>query len=173
MERLTFTYPSALLGGLLVASKSFRVLVFALIPLVNNVGAGELRWRNMYISRRSMMLGTVGAAVSLPALMLASPAFAHHEAPAVSVSPQTALERLRLGNRRHQRGETINKSYAPPGSKHVYGQWPFVALLSCSDSRVDPEDVFDLSAGNLFVVRVAGNVVDDDVLGSLENSVEQ
>jgi carbonic anhydrase len=48
-----------------------------------------------------------------------------------------------------------------------------VALLSCSDSRVDPEDVFDLSAGNLFVVRVAGNVVDDDVLGSLENSVEQ
>jgi carbonic anhydrase len=83
------------------------------------------------------------------------------------------LERLRLGNRRHQRGETINKSYAPPGSKHVYGQWPFVALLSCSDSRVDPEDVFDLSAGNLFVVRVAGNVVDDDVLGSLENSVEQ
>jgi hypothetical protein len=90
-----------------MASKSFRVLAFALIA-----------------------------------------SFAYHEAPAVSVSPQTALERLRAGDRRHQRGETINRSDAPPGRRLADGQWLLSTLLACSDCRVDPEDVFDLSAGN-------------------------
>ena len=126
----------------------------------------------MNISRRSMMLGAVGAAITMPALMLSSTAFATTEESADAVSAQTALQRLRLGNRRYRSGDTIKKSYAPPGKKDVQGQWPFATVLSCSDSRVDPEDIFDLRPGNLFVVRVAGNVVDDDVLGSLEYSVE-
>ena len=126
----------------------------------------------MNISRRSMMIGAVGAAITMPALVLSSTAFATTEVSADAVSPQTALQRLRLGNQRYRSGDTIKKSYSPPGSKYVQGQWPFATVLSCSDSRVDPEDIFDLSPGNLFVVRVAGNVVDNDVLGSLEYSVE-
>lgn len=52
------------------------------------------------------------------------------------------------------------------------GQHPFAAVLSCSDSRVPPEILFDQGLGDIFVIRVAGNVLDDDVLGSIEYAVE-
>ena len=52
------------------------------------------------------------------------------------------------------------------------GQHPFAAILTCADSRVPPEIIFDEGIGDLFVVRVAGNIVDDAILGSLEYAVE-
>jgi carbonic anhydrase len=83
-----------------------------------------------------------------------------------------ALERLKAGNARfqqgqHQAGDLVAARKAVVGSQH-----PYAVILTCSDSRVDPELVFDETLGQLFDVRVAGNVVDSVVLGSIEYAAE-
>ena len=84
------------------------------------------------------------------------------------VTPDMAIDRLYRGNRRWVNRVSTRKTYAPPGQTPDAGQWPFAAIVSCSDSRVVPEDAFDVAGKNLFIVRIAGNVVDDVTLGSLE-----
>jgi carbonic anhydrase len=88
-------------------------------------------------------------------------------------SAEQILAGLLEGNRRFAQGEP---RLAPVGpevrSGLACGQSPSVAVLACSDSRVAPEIIFDRGLGELFVVRVAGNVVDVTVLGSLEYAVE-
>lgn len=83
------------------------------------------------------------------------------------------LSRLEDGNRRFVSGQ-LRHPRQGPGRRAALkkGQHPFAAILSCADSRVPPEIVFDQGLGDLFVVRAAGNVVDDIVLGSLEYAVE-
>ena len=73
---------------------------------------------------------------------------------------QAALERLRDGNARFVRGELHPDVLADAN--------PFAAIVGCIDSRVPPEIVFDQGVGDIFTARVAGNVVTDDILGSLE-----
>ncbi len=81
--------------------------------------------------------------------------------------------RLKEGNVRFAKGHTLLADSSPRRrSSLVAGQNPAVAVLACSDSRVSPEIIFDQGLGELFVVRVAGNVVDDTVLGSIEYAVE-
>jgi len=79
-----------------------------------------------------------------------------------------ALRRLREGNERACSGRQERLGFAPAGSSPVDGQWPVAALLTCADSRISPEAVFDFTSGTLFTVRNAGNIVNDEVLGSLE-----
>jgi len=80
-----------------------------------------------------------------------------------------ALARLREGNERFIRGEarfpTIQKEILAELAK---GQQPYATILGCSDSRVPPELVFDAGFGELFIVRVAGNVVSPEVMGTLQ-----
>lgn len=83
-----------------------------------------------------------------------------------------ALTRLKEGNRRfienqasHPRGDSARRQ------ELVSGQQPFTIVLGCADSRVAPELVFDEGLGDLFVIRVAGNIADDAVLGSIEYAV--
>lgn len=79
-----------------------------------------------------------------------------------------ALERLIAGNKRFVAGTTRHAHEGANWRKHlVGGQKPIATVLCCSDSRVPPELVFDQGFGDLFVVRVAGNVIASDVLGSL------
>ena len=83
-----------------------------------------------------------------------------------------ALTRLKEGNRRF----TENQASHPRGDgsrrqELVSGQQPFTIVLGCADSRVAPELVFDEGLGDLFVIRVAGNIADDAVLGSIEYAV--
>src|SRR5947207_13842969 len=84
-------------------------------------------------------------------------------------SADSALSDLTAGNERH-----VAKHYQHPNltmdRQHelASGQHPHASVLACADSRVPPEIVFDQGLGDLFVVRVAGNVASDDVLGSLE-----
>lgn len=93
----------------------------------------------------------------------------HHVAEPPKLSPQAALDRLLAGNARFVRGETSGEHRGPQRRKElVAGQHPFAAILCCSDSRVPPELVFDQGLGDIFVVRVAGNVVLEDTLGSVE-----
>ena len=83
--------------------------------------------------------------------------------------PKEALKRLTAGNKRFVAGEPLhNRSVKEVRQELVGGQEPFAAILGCSDSRVPPELVFDQGLGDLFVVRNAGNVIADDVLGSLQ-----
>lgn len=81
--------------------------------------------------------------------------------------------RLMAGNRRFVAGQPAHPDQTPARrSELAAGQRPFAAILGCADSRVPPEILFDQGLGHLFVVRVAGNIGDDAVLGSLEFAVE-
>jgi carbonic anhydrase len=82
------------------------------------------------------------------------------------------LEELLEGNRRFFEGNRIHPHESAERRREVAGgQHPAAVLLTCSDSRVPPEILFDRGLGDLFVVRTAGNVVDDSVLGSIEYAV--
>ncbi len=81
-----------------------------------------------------------------------------------------ALARLREGNRRFVAGQTETATLSNSARREalVAGQEPFAIILGCSDSRVPAELVFDLSFGDLFVIRVAGNIVAPSQVGSVE-----
>src|SRR3954467_5363025 len=81
-----------------------------------------------------------------------------------------ALERLREGNRRFvsRQSTADNRSIAAPSADLVTAQEPFAIILGCSDSRVPAELVFDQGFGDLFVIRVAGNIVAPSQVGSVE-----
>ena len=86
---------------------------------------------------------------------------------------QQAIELLKEGNARFVSGALTPKDdYAELREKLSAGQQPFAVVLCCSDSRVAPEIIFDQKLGDLFVIRNAGNVVDEHVLGSIEYAVE-
>ncbi len=81
-------------------------------------------------------------------------------------------ERLMQGNQRYATSTTVcHEDWSVKRSTLIAGQKPFAVIVACSDSRVPPEIVFDQSLGDLFVVRLAGNVVDDFAIGSIEYGV--
>lgn len=86
-----------------------------------------------------------------------------------------ALERLREGNRRFASGDPSHDSRSDPARRGelASSQQPFAAILGCSDSRVPVEIVFDQGLGDLFVIRVAGNVVAPSQIGSVEFAAER
>lgn len=93
----------------------------------------------------------------------------------MELTAQNALERLREGNRRfvsHDRGLSADTGEMRR-SALLAGQNPFAVILGCSDSRVPAEMVFDQGLGDLFVIRVAGNIVAPSQIGSVEFAVEQ
>ncbi len=90
-----------------------------------------------------------------------------------SLTPDQALQTLLDGNRRFCTGKAVHPHQsAGRRSEVVAGQHPLAMVLCCSDSRVPPEVLFDQGVGDIFVVRNAGNIVDDVVLGSLEYGAE-
>jgi len=96
---------------------------------------------------------------------------AHSEQPAVA--PAEAVSKLKEGNGRYTSGNLQHPSQTTERRAELAkDQHPFAVILSCSDSRVPPEIVFDQGLGDLFVVRVAGNVIDDHGLGSIEYAVD-
>jgi carbonic anhydrase len=122
-------------------------------------------------SRRSA-LGTMGALSLLG--MSAVAGIAHAKTPPKPdnvLSPDQALKRLMDGNERYISGQTQNRSFAKTREALVGGQNPYASILSCADSRVSPELCFDEERGDLFVTRVAGNYVTNDILASLEYGV--
>jgi carbonic anhydrase len=91
---------------------------------------------------------------------------------ASQISAEAARKRLIAGNARYVAGKPFRVDHAPRREAVAPAQMPFAIVLGCSDSRVPPELVFDQGLGDLFVVRVAGNVLDDQGLGSMEYAVE-
>lgn len=90
------------------------------------------------------------------------------------ISPQAALERLREGNQRFAYGVRSIDALLSQAQRYelVGGQEPFAVILGCSDSRVPVEIVFDQGLGDLFVIRVAGNIVAPSHIGSVEFAAE-
>ena len=90
-----------------------------------------------------------------------------------SIAPAEAISKLKEGNGRYTGGNLQHPGQTTERRTELAKtQHPFVTIVSCSDSRVPPEIVFDQGLGDLFVVRVAGNVIDDHALGSIEYSVD-
>ncbi len=85
-----------------------------------------------------------------------------------ATSPQDALRMLEEGNRRFLEGKRENRDYLSQVGATRAGQWPYAVVLSCIDSRIPAEIVFDVGIGDIFSARVAGNFVNDDILGSME-----
>lgn len=85
-----------------------------------------------------------------------------------------ALERLQAGNQRYVSDQLVHHHQSGRRMRAIaIGQHPFAIILGCADSRVPPEIIFDQGLGDLFVIRVAGNILDDAVLGSIEYAVEE
>ena len=91
----------------------------------------------------------------------------------MNIDSKQALDLLKAGNARFITGALTPKdNYAELREQLNKGQHPFAVVLCCSDSRVAPEIIFDQKLGDLFVIRNAGNIVDEEVLGSIEYAVE-
>lgn len=90
------------------------------------------------------------------------------------VNAEQAKQLLVDGNKRFSSGQLLKKNMGDARLEELYskGQKPFAVILCCSDSRVPPELVFDQALGDIFIIRVAGNVVSPIVMGSIEYGVE-
>ncbi len=86
------------------------------------------------------------------------------------LTPDAVIGRLKEGNQRFLNNELTLRDNSAQAKNSAKGQYPMAAILSCIDSRVPVEEVFDLGIGDVFVARVAGNIVNEDILGSLEYS---
>jgi carbonic anhydrase len=87
-----------------------------------------------------------------------------------NLSPADVLKSLKEGNQRFISGHLTLRDHSKQIRAAINGQFPKAIVLSCIDSRVPVEDVFDKGIGDLFVARVAGNIVNEDILGSMEYS---
>ncbi|PID45788.1 MAG: carbonic anhydrase [Proteobacteria bacterium] len=89
-----------------------------------------------------------------------------------SYSSDEALNVLMDGNRRFIEGNLLHPNHCDESRQEAAaGQTPFATVLTCADSRVPPVDIFDQGIGDIFVVRVAGNIIGDHTLGSIEYAV--
>lgn len=85
-----------------------------------------------------------------------------------ALNPNTALELLKEGNKRFVEQNQADRNLLAQVAETTTGQYPFATILSCIDSRVSAELIFDQGVGDIFSARVAGNIVNADILGSME-----
>jgi carbonic anhydrase len=85
-----------------------------------------------------------------------------------SITPEMALELLKEGNKRFVNNLKINRNLLQQANETSDGQHPFAVILSCIDSRTSAELIFDQGLGDVFSIRIAGNVLNEDILGSME-----
>jgi carbonic anhydrase len=84
------------------------------------------------------------------------------------LTPQQALELLKEGNARFHANLKANRNLLEQVNITAHGQYPFAVILSCIDSRTSAELIFDQGLGDIFSIRIAGNVLNDDIVGSME-----
>jgi carbonic anhydrase len=126
------------------------------------------------ISRRDMLRYSSLLAVSSLVAGTGPQVFAKRMATTEAMTPDQALQRLIEGNARYTSQQLTHPRQSMERISEVAkGQKPFAVILGCSDSRVAPEILFDEGLGDLFVVRVAGNIATSDVIGSIEFAVAE
>src|SRR5207302_1989570 len=122
--------------------------------------------RTMKTTSKLTVFATI-ACLSGAALVLAA------DPPAASVPADAALAKLMEGNLRFTTSDVSKgKPTAARRTETAQAQHPFAIIVGCADSRTPPELIFDQNLGDLFVIRTAGNLVDDHALGSIEYGVE-
>lgn len=133
--------------------------------MVRRLGCRCLACAPPSLGRRTFLAIGAGAGFAGAAGLVPRPARAQ-----TTLSPDAALDQLMAGNRRYVAGDmaSYKEDLALQKSRTVEKQEPFAAVLSCADSRVPVEIVFDQSIGRLFVTRVAGNVATTEIIASLE-----
>lgn len=130
--------------------------------------------KDSFLSRRRFIggLGAVTGAVALGGAGAAEALAASRGTKAPHPkTPAEALRVLQAGNRRYRQGKLTLRDYSPVGERRASEQKPFAAIITCADSRISPELVFDLERGNIFVSRIAGNSIDSGTLGSTEYAI--
>jgi len=85
-----------------------------------------------------------------------------------SLSPNEVIKILQEGNQRFVKDQRINRYFPSEVKATANGQHPLAVVLSCIDSRLPVETIFDMGIGDLFIIRIAGNIVNDDIIGSIE-----
>lgn len=93
---------------------------------------------------------------------------AHTKETQATITPSKAIELLKEGNARFQAHKEVERDLLDQVKDTSKGQFPFATILSCIDSRVSSELIFDQGIGDIFSVRIAGNFVNEDILGSME-----
>lgn len=93
---------------------------------------------------------------------------AHNRETQAQMTPRKALEFLQEGNKRFVNNLKAHRDLLEQANATIDGQWPFATILSCIDSRTSSELIFDQGLGDIFSVRIAGNIVNTDILGSME-----
>ena len=93
---------------------------------------------------------------------------AHTKDTQALMTPQTSLTALKEGNERFINGNQVTRNLNAQVEDTSSGQYPFASVLHCIDSRVSAEHIFDQGIGDLFSIRIAGNFVNQDILGSME-----
>jgi carbonic anhydrase len=93
---------------------------------------------------------------------------AHSLETQASITPARALEILKEGNQRFVNNLKVSRNLLQQANETRDGQWPFAVILSCIDSRTSAELIFDQGLGDVFSIRIAGNIVNTDIIGSLE-----
>jgi len=123
------------------------------------------------VSRRNFLRTGALAALapwSIDAALAAAPPAPGAPPPPNAIAPAVALKRLVDGNARYAANALNERDFSSGRAARAQAQYPIAQILSCSDSRVSPEILFDQGPGVLFVMRVAGNVVSPDLLASIE-----
>jgi len=116
--------------------------------------------------RAAGVAGAVLAGLALPAPLAWAAALTKAERD--RMTPDEILQRMKSGNERFRRGEKTTQDYLAQQRASAKGQYPAAVLLSCIDSRAPAETIMDLGIGDVFNTRVAGNVANADILGSME-----
>ena len=94
--------------------------------------------------------------------------YTHTKETQSKITPESSLQNLRDGNKRFQENVRLSRNLVQQVRETASGQYPYATVLSCIDSRVSSELIFDQGMGDLFSIRIAGNFVNEDILGSME-----
>jgi len=94
--------------------------------------------------------------------------YTHTQETQSKMTPVSSLQNLREGNKRFQENVRLSRNLVQQVRETASGQYPYATVLSCIDSRVSSELIFDQGMGDLFSIRIAGNFVNEDILGSME-----
>ena len=92
----------------------------------------------------------------------------HNKESQTTITPSEALQYLKDGNMRFINNLKYNRNLLQQVNETREGQWPFAVVLSCIDSRTSAELIFDQGLGDIFSIRIAGNILNEDILGSME-----
>ena len=129
---------------------------------------------NLAVHRRRFLGSALGACAISPPFGLWSMQFAANMSESLtkeqrdSMTPSQVIDELKKGNERFRTGKMAPRDYLAEKRSSAAGQYPAAVILGCVDSRVPAEIIFDVGIGDTFNGRVAGNVVNDDMLGSME-----